>query len=159
MSGLSSIKSKVDGKVHVVDGGNCKTKRIVYCGDCVLCGMQYVGQTVNDPRTRCASHRSWMKKRKKKEEDEDEPERFRRKDEGALAEHLKVVHGLATVEDFNRSYKFTILKSNVSNLDSVEQSWINIMGTMHPFGLNLDKPCGVSASLMELMERQNSSKV
>ena len=46
MSGLSSIKSKVDGKVHDVDGGNCKTKRIVYCGDCVLCGMQYVGQTV-----------------------------------------------------------------------------------------------------------------
>ena len=83
----------------------------------------YVGQTVNDPRTRCASHRSWMKKRKKKEEDENEPERFRRKDEGALAEHLKVVHGLTTVEDFNRSYKFTILKSNVSNLDSVEQSW------------------------------------
>ena len=100
-----------------------------------------------------------MKKRKKKEEDEDEPEKFRRKDEGAVAEHLKVVHGLATVEDFNRSYKFTILKSNVSNLDSVEQSWINIMGTMHPFGLNLDKPCGVSAYLMELMERQNSSKV
>ena len=52
MSGLSSIKSKVDGKVHVVDGGNCKTKRIVYCGDYELCGMQYVGQTV------CASHRS-----------------------------------------------------------------------------------------------------
>ena len=31
------------------------------------------------------------------------------------------------------------------------------MGTMHLFGLNLDKPCGVSASLMELMERQNST--
>ena len=97
-----------------------------------------------------------MKKSKKKEDTEDEPEKFRRKDEGALAEHLKAVHGLTTVEDFNRSYKFTILKSNVSNLDSVEQKWIDIMGTMHPFGLNLDKPCGVSASVLELMERQNS---
>ena len=153
MSGLACIKSKVDGKVHV---GNCKTKRVMYCGECDLCGIQYVGQTVNELRTRLASHRSWMKKSKKKEDTEDEPEKFRRKDEGALAEHLKAVHGLATVEDFNRSYKFTILKSNISNLDSVEQKWIDIMGTMHPFGLNLDKPCGVSASVLELMERQNS---
>ena len=68
-----------------------------------------------------------MKKRKKKEEDEDEPERFRRKDEGALAEHLKVVHSLTTVEDFDRSYKFTILKFDVSNLDLAEQKWIDII--------------------------------
>ena len=98
-----------------------KTKRIVYCGDYELCGMQYVGQTV------CASHRSQIKKRKKKEDNEDKPERFRRKDEGVLAEHLKVVHSLTIVEDFDRSYKFTILKFDVSNLDLAEQKWIDII--------------------------------
>ena len=50
-----------------------------------------------------------------------------RKDEGVLAEHLKVVHSLTTVEDFDRSYKFTILKFDVSNLDLAEQKWIDII--------------------------------
>ena len=96
MSGSVTIKSKVTGKVYVVDGGNCKTTRIVYCMECILCELQYVGQTVNDPRTRCGGHRGWMKKSKKTEDNEEEPERFKRKDEGALAlaEQLKAVHGL-----------------------------------------------------------------
>ena len=81
------------------------------------------------------------------------------KDEEVLAEHLKVVHGLATVEDFNRSYKFTILKSNVNNLDSVEQRWINIMGTMHPFGLNLDGLNGIFSANKFIINNNNTYKM
>ena len=154
MSGSATIKSKVTGKVYVVDGGNCKTKRIVYCMECILCELQYVGQTVNDPRTRCGGHRGWMKNSKKTEDNEDEPERFRRKDEGALAEHLKAVHGLTTVDDFNRSYKFNIIVSNPNDIEKVEQKWIDIMVTMHPFGLNLDKPFGVCATTLEMLDKQ-----
>ena len=46
--------------------------------DCGLGGMHNEGQTVNE-------HRCWMKKSKKKEDNEEEPDRFRRKDEEALA--------------------------------------------------------------------------
>ena len=60
--------------------------------ECILCELQYVGQTVNGPRrvpgVEVSGHRGWMKmmkKSKKTEDNEEEPERFRRKDEGALA--------------------------------------------------------------------------
>ena len=67
-----------------------------------------------------------MKKSNKKEDNEDEPERFKRKDEGALAEHITAVHGLTTVEDLNlelsdmslAAYKFsfTIISLNLMSV-------------------------------------------
>ena len=152
MSESNSIKSNVSGQTYLVDGGDCKTKRVIYAAECCKCNMQYVGQTVTPLRTRISGHRSWMKK--KKDDKGKDPDALIRKDEGALAEHLKVAHKFTTAEDFNKAYKFSILKSNPNNFDKSEQKWISKLVTMHPFGLNLDKPCGVSSSLLEMTARQ-----
>ena len=98
----------------------------------------YVGQTVNTLRTRINGHRSWMKK--KKEEDK-RPDAFKRKDDGALAEHLKQSHNLTKSEDFDKSYKFHVLVTNPTDFNKCEQLWVDRLSTMHPLGLNIDKPC------------------
>ena len=151
MSGVPTITSRVDKRTHTVAGGDCTTKRLIYAAEC-FCGFQYVGQTVNTLRTRINGHRAWMTKNKK--DDEEDPDNFRRKDDGALAEHLKDCHKLATPDDFDNSYKFHILITNPNNLDKSEQKWVDKLITMHPMGLNLDKPCGVSARMLEMVARQ-----
>ena len=44
--------------------------------------------------------------------------------------------------------------SNPNDIEKVEQKWIDIMVTMHPFGLNLDKPFGVCATTLEMLDKQ-----
>ena len=151
MSGVPTMTSRVDKRTHTVAGGDCTTKRLIYAAEC-FCGFQYVGQTVNTLRTRINGHRAWMTKNKK--DDEGDPDNFRRKDDGALAEHLKDCHKLATPDDFDNSYKFHILITNPNNLDKSEQKWVDKLITMHPMGLNLDRPCGVSAMMLEMVARQ-----
>jgi len=114
--------------------------------------FQYVGQTVTPLRTRINGHRAWMSKKKK--DDEGDPDGFRRKDEGALAEDLKKDHELSTPDEFDRSYKFHILETNPKSFDKAEQLWVDRLITMDPLGLNLDRPCGVSATMLEMSSRQ-----
>ena len=89
----------------------------------------------------------------KKKEEKEEPGGFERKDEGALADHLKQCQKLASGKDFNKGYLFTILVKNPSNYDKSEQYWIDTLATMSPYELNLDKLCGLSASLMSISAR------
>ena len=91
---------------------------------------------------------------KKKKDEEGDPDSFRRKDEGALAEHLKKDHKLLTPDDFDSSYKFHILVTNPNNFDKSEQFWVDRLITLHPLGLNLDRPCGASATMLEMLTRQ-----
>ena len=86
--------------------------RVIYAAECTHCHLQYVGQTLNTLRTRINGHRSWMKK--KKEEDKI-PDAFKRKDDGALAEHLKQSHNLT------KSYKFHVLVTNPTEFNKFEQ--------------------------------------
>jgi len=151
MSGSPTITSRVDKKTHKVPGGDCSTKGVIYAAEC-FCKFQYVGQTVTPLRTRINGHRAWMSKKKK--DDEGDPDGFRRKDEGALAEHLKKDHELSTPDEFDRSYKFHILETNPKSFDKAEQLWVNRLITMDPLGLNLDRPCGVSATILEMLSRQ-----
>ena len=44
--------------------------------------------------------------------------------------------------------------SNPNDIDKVGQKWIDIMVTMQPFGLNLDKPFGVYATTLEMLDKQ-----
>lgn len=56
----TSITSHADGKVHRLFCGknaDCRSKNVVYCLSCNLCGIQYVGQTT-DLRKRTNNHRS-----------------------------------------------------------------------------------------------------
>ena len=48
--------------------------------------MSELGQTTSELQIRISGHRAWMEKKKDEKED---PGKFERKDEGALAEHLK----------------------------------------------------------------------
>ena len=150
MSGSNTITSSVDKQVHTTPEGNCKSKGVIYAAECRKCAKQYVGQTTNQLNVRISGHRVWMEQKK---EDKEEPGGFECKNEGGLAEHLKQCQNLVSGKDFNKGYLFTILSKNPSNYDKAEQHWINKLVTMSPFGLNLDKPCGVSASLMSMSER------
>ena len=79
------------------------------------------------------------------------------KDEAALANHLMKEHNMKeqqnikgdikTSELFNKCYSFTILQDNPSDINKAEQVWVNRLVTMRPFGLNIEKPCGVSGQL------------
>ena len=105
MADISTINSTVDRRSHTVAGGDCSTRRVIYAAECTHCHLQYVGQTVNTLRTRINGHRSWMKKKK---EENKRPDAFKRKYDGALAEHMKQYPNLTTSEDFKRSYKFHV---------------------------------------------------
>ena len=144
MSNKSAITSKATGKIFRTPSGSCKTKRLVYAADCLLCQKQYSGQTTNNLRTRINGHRSHMTKEFDPNKD------TRHLDEATLAQHLKEVHNLDTVELFNTCYTFSILEVDPQNLDRCEQKWVNNLKTMRPFGLNIEKPCGVVDSLLKL---------
>ena len=157
MSKNHTITSRVDQKVHNTPEGNCKSKGLIYAAECTKCTKQYVGQTTTELRVRISGHRSWMEKNREEEEEENQSGSFVRKDEGALADHLKQCQHFETGNDFNKGYKFTILMKNPENYNKAEQNWINRLVTMSPYGLNLDKPCGVSATMIDMSMRQKNS--
>ena len=75
---------------------------------CVAGQLNYISSSViiTPLSVRISSHRAWMGKKK---EEKEEPGGFERKDEGALADHLKQCQKLASGKDFNKGYLFTIL--------------------------------------------------
>ena len=75
-----------------------------------------------------------------------------------VEEHLFTEHGLDTVQAFNKSYKFSILQVNPKNLERCEQMWANKLLTIHPFGLNKEKPCGVAESFLNMSQRALSQR-
>ena len=79
-------------------------------------------------------------------------------DDTALAHHLKQDHNFDTIKLFNLSYKFTILENNPHSLDKAEQRWVNRLVTMRPFGINVEKPGGVTESYQSMTRKslQNS---
>ena len=45
------------------------------------------------------------------------------------------------------------LKMNPRNLAKCEQKWMNQLVTLHPFGLNREKPCGVADSILNMSQQ------
>ena len=79
-------------------------------------------------------------------------------DVAALADHLRQEHELMLTDDFNKNYAFTILKLDPSNLDKCEQEWVSRLVTMKPFGLNIEKPCGVSDSVLTMAKMEKMQR-
>jgi hypothetical protein len=161
MSNRNSITSTSTGKSYKVPCGTCKTKGLIYLAQCIICQLQYTGKTSNRLQTRISGHRTHVGRCKSinsEETEENEEEKNEDTDEKTLAEHLLHDHGLDTVPAFNASYKFSILQINPKNLERCEQLWANKLLTIHPFGLNKEKPCGVAESLLNMSQRALSQR-
>ena len=152
MSEKTKITSNVSKKSYNTASGNCKSKRLIYCAACKICNKQYVGKTDTMIRCRICGHRVYMQK------DSANPLSADEKDDASLANHLKSQHFLSTVDDFNDNYCFTILQIDPSNLDKCEQEWVSRLVTMTPFGLNIEKPQGVSDSLLLMSSKSSQRK-
>ena len=150
MSNRKKVISNVTKKTYATPSGNCKSSRLIYGAQCLLCKMQYTGQTVNRLQTRISGHRSHMNKT----QDDDSVDT----DEASLANHLKNIHGMNSVELFNVMYSFTILQMDPKDLDKAEQQWISQLVTMHPYGLNIEKPRGVADSLITMSRKSSSQR-
>jgi hypothetical protein len=151
MSNQKKLISNVTKKTYVTPSGDCKSSRLIYGAQCLLCKIQYAGQTVNKLRTRISGHRSHMNRTPDIEPTEDT-------DEASLANHLKNEHGMDSVELFNVMYSFTILQIDPPDLDKAEQQWISQLVTMHPYGLNIEKPRGVADSLITMCKKSSSQR-
>lgn len=125
-------------------GGNCTSNNLIYGAQCSHCGVAYIGKTVQPLRNRISQHRSKIGKLGTSTLDVN--------DDNSLAAHLKHEHNLTTPDDFNRSYKFTILKyvSNPGNLLFEEQNFINKLGTLRPNGLNFSNPVNVGVNHLDV---------
>lgn len=157
----SVVVSKTTGNVFGTPGADCKSRNLIYCATCLLCQKQYTGRTVTKLQKRICGHRSHL-------DDEffdDES------DEATLVEHLSVDHNFKvkprdneeslppgdgnflSSKLFNSSYQFTVLELSPHDIDRAEQRWISKLLTMRPFGLNKEKPCGVTDSVRMMCRR------
>ena len=152
MSQKNYIKSHHTGKKYHTPSANCQSKNIIYAAQCLICQKQYAGKTTCKLQTRIAGHRSHVNKTTKTI--------LLDTDEAALSEHLKTHHQLATstTELFNLNYSFTVVQINPSDLDKCEQFWVSRLGTMEPFGLNIEKPRGVADTIITMSKRARSQR-
>ena len=151
MSNRKSVTSTATGRSYATPSGDCKSSKLIYLAECVICKLQYTGKTDNRLQKRISGHRSHVEDSEDDSSDADEEDDEEEdSDEKALAEHLSTAHGLDSVAGFNASYSFTILQQNPRNLARCEQKWMNQLVTLHPFGLNREKPCGVADSILNM---------
>jgi hypothetical protein len=114
-----------------------------------LCSKQYVGKTVNKLQCRISGHRSFVNRIVETDNSEET-------DEAALAEHLRKDHNFDTLDSFNNNYTFSILELGPLDLDKTEQRWVSRLVTMRPFGLNIEKPRGVTDSIRTMSRKSLS---
>ena len=96
---------------------NCQSTNIIYVLNCMICGIQYVGESSNTMNTRCKGHVSTIK---------------------ASKDHPVALH--------YRSYNHTTEDFTITVIDKdqhknrrlrLEESWITLLDTLTPTGLNV----------------------
>ena len=103
--------------IKLKDGGNCKTKNVVYAARCKKHDLIYIGHTGNTLDNRFGKHRYDIKKRPGNSE---------------LAEHFHNGHDKNDLE-------VCILQSGASSPEErelQEEKWICRLQTLHPTGIN-----------------------
>ena len=135
---LISQKSSVTNNQITVScrGGNCKTKNIVYAATCTLCNKNnvYIGKTITSLSQRVNGHRGQFYKLIGDDIDVN-IDNF--DDDNVLGAHIIRKHKKTEKSDFDSIFIFDILWiDQPENLRKYEQSFINRLKTLYPFGLN-----------------------
>ena len=158
MSNQNSIVSSTTGATFPTPAADCKTRNAIYVATCRLCKKQYSGKTTTQIRTRICGHRCHVYDLLFDEES----------DTAALVEHLVLEHGfmmrypgcddnvdhnLLSPQLFNSSFYFTVVEISPSNLDDAERRWVDKLVCLRPFGINKEKPGGVSDSMSNMCRR------
>ena len=89
---LMSEKSEliVNGRALVLTGGDCKSFNLIYCAQCVHCGLAYLGKSVQRFSSRIAQHRGFITSIGPNDEINDK---------NTLAHHIMLNHSAKTRED------------------------------------------------------------
>ena len=152
MVGVSAITSHTNGRRFRTDGGNCKSRNVVYAAQCIECSLQYVGQTAQELLARINNHRSSCSRSNGGEEEGGSIKEHQDLEGGekALVHHMVSVHGKNNDVEFSAMYRFTICEKDASprSLDFTEQSWITKFGTSRPEGINVANSCDVRQNLV-----------
>ena len=111
ITSLSNISYKIQGKF------NCQTRNAVYVMECTICHKQYVGETLQMVNARFRVHESFIRTKK----------------ENNIAEHFNMSHHTPT------SYTIKIVEQeeDKNRRLRLEESWIHLLDTIEPKGLNL----------------------
>ena len=129
-----------DKKVIKTAKAQCNTRRVCYFEACRSCSKNYVGKTIQPLNSRINGHRQKFGDCLAYEGDRID---LAEDDDHALGLHLFLQHGQRIREEFNDSYKFTVLeRCNPRNIDLKEHLWIQRLKTIKPYGLNSHDPFG-----------------
>ena len=128
-------------KIIKTSGGDCKSWNLIYCFQCKLCNILYVGKTTDPLHKRVNGHRHKFYDVLRHGMT---PNDFY-DDEQIVGAHLVHQHGLKNKKDFNCSYRLFILAfSNPVSIRKTEQFWIDKLNTRTPYGLNQNSSVGDS---------------
>ena len=128
---------QVGGSRVASEGGTCITKNCIYMAQCQICvenniqANLYVGRATTPLSVRISGHRFGY----------NDINIFRDKenvtDKNCLWAHLNLAHGLKERSDFDKSFKFCVLKTaDPHALPINEQQFIDKFNTLFPYGLN-----------------------
>ena len=122
----------LNNTTYECDGGNCKSKNIIYLAICRICNKAYFGKTTQTLQRRFGQHKFSMNNISSLDIITDAE---------ALAAHVALDHHR---DDFHSTYKLYVVKScNPKDLLNNEQQLINKFSTLTPYGLNIDNPIGL----------------
>ena len=116
METTQTITNKTNHSYPIRGNFNCQSTNIIYVLNCMICGIQYVGESSNTMNTRCRGHVSIIKTSK---------------------DHPVTLH--------YRSYNHTTEDFTITVIDKdqdknrrlrLEESWITLLGTLTPKDLN-----------------------
>ena len=133
-----------NNKLFHCSGGTCIDNNLIYGAQCQLCTKLYVGKTIQTFRSRISQHRNFMNKLGTGIVELD--------DENCLAAHVLFEHGLTSKNDFNSTYRFSILRyvANPAFITTEEQNLINFFNTLRPKGLNTDNPISLGINYLRI---------
>ena len=128
----------INDREFILDGGDCKTRNVIYLFHCTICAKGYIGKTDQPLHKRVNGHRNC-----ESFDDESMITDFQ-----ALMYHATVTHK----SNFNDVYKVFVVKnvSNPKDLLKWELLYVNKFNTKEPYGLNIDNPMGIRLTRLQI---------